>query len=171
MALCTGGVLLAFNPYPSLNLDPNFDFHPNDQLSEEFRRIAAHHNWNDKARTDNWGLFILDNFRNLTLFDQAGLDPLHAWQLLAQNLGMLTIDMDSITKIKKELRTVYVNIVNYLNFMRTHNGLRVFPRYEKRKFVNYTKKKAKTCPKNRRMVPKTVAKQSRGLKELLEHLN
>ncbi|KAJ5183896.1 hypothetical protein N7492_001512 [Penicillium capsulatum] len=138
---------------------PDFDHDPQGRVSEEFKRLAAHGKWKPQGKTwkRQWNLCVGDNWDHLIGHRS---NYLETWQAMCYKLE-LSGDFSSITKCRKALSRVYVNIVDVIECWVTNETPRKF--HNSHKLMEYSKREEKIVNRN-------IAKQDRVLRVLLKKL-
>ncbi|KAK4979593.1 hypothetical protein LTR66_010429 [Elasticomyces elasticus] len=143
---------------------PTFTPHPTAPLSQEFARLAQHMGWRKGSHEwrANKRRAYLQEFARHWGEDASRLD---VWRRLCADVGVVEGEagLGSVTKCKKALKTVHVNLVELVDAIRV--GRRV------RRFRNVAELKAYTNAGKNRVFPRDVAKEDGFVNVLLRVLS
>ncbi|PGG95019.1 hypothetical protein AJ79_10317 [Helicocarpus griseus UAMH5409] len=136
-------------------------FKPNPSVSakDEFARLAHNRNWKENGGKyqKEWAKFIAWEFSK---HYGPQVTKLENWQSLCHEVG-IEDGIESITKCKKALRSVHVNIVDLVDARRTGKKVKTFR--SEAALRNYTLR-------TERIFPKKAAKGDGFLKALLREI-
>ncbi|KAI9720667.1 MAG: hypothetical protein M1812_002847 [Candelaria pacifica] len=143
------------NASSSRPLPPSFTPDPTAGLADEFARLALFHGWKpqDKRYHKERAKFYTEGFNTAWGTDASKLS---IWQALCQEVRIEPVP-ESITKCKKELQRVHVNIVDLVDSRRNGTKVRRFDSHQELKI--YTR--------GGKVFPKKAAKKDGFLKALL----
>ncbi|KAL2044971.1 hypothetical protein N7G274_002746 [Stereocaulon virgatum] len=130
-----------FDRFPGFLPDPQLPLH------EEFERLAKFRGWHTGSkqyRREN-GRFLRAEF-DVHLGGLESSRKLDDWQALCEELRVDSIP-NSITKCKKKLNKVHVNLVDLINCRRQHTEVRIFKTHKA--LVTYTRATDKIFPKTK----------------------
>ncbi|KAJ8110608.1 hypothetical protein OPT61_g6590 [Boeremia exigua] len=134
---------------------------PNDNFNSLFNRLAIKENWSKSQRKKHRPEAILGELEAIYGTDNTKLEK---WQDLCRDVKIEPVP-SSITKCRKALSAVYVNLVNLIDHR--HNRaveIILFPNYHS--FRNWTL----SGKKGSRIFPKKLAKEEGFIKALLRDL-
>ncbi|EED22065.1 conserved hypothetical protein [Talaromyces stipitatus ATCC 10500] len=139
---------------------PDFVQDPSAPISAEFARLAAHRQWKKGARSKtyerNWSKCIRMEFDN---FYGKEYTKLESWQNICTEVGIEPLS--SVTKCKKALSKVNVNLVNLIDCRTTGEKPLLFPSLDALR--KYTRKRG-------RAFPREEAKEDGFIKILLKRI-
>ncbi|KAF2202904.1 hypothetical protein GQ43DRAFT_479509 [Delitschia confertaspora ATCC 74209] len=136
-------------------------FTPNSKagLPTEFKRLARHMCW--VPNSDEWRKYREEAYTSeFEFWYGSDSTKLERWQQLCEEVGISPAP-PSITKCRKALRGVHINLVDLVNCRRSGFG-------RPRRFQSYQQLRNYTL--NRRTYPKEAAKKEGFIKELLRVL-
>lgn len=152
------------NPYADLHFDffmsfPGFKAEESRAVGDEFARLAQFMKW--MPRTHEYNVYRGQAFRSaFTVHYGADASKLDVWQTLCMEVGIQPAP-SSITKCKKALERVHVNIVDLVNCRRSGSPVQ--------RFHSYNELKRYTCEKGKgRVFPRELAKEEGFIKALLK---
>ncbi|KAJ5641311.1 hypothetical protein N7490_005311 [Penicillium lividum] len=133
-----------------------FDHQPDNPVSMEFYRLAEWRHWKNGSKKwrKNWNRCIYEHY-DLLIGDR--VNDLRTWQQMCHKLD-LPGDLPSITKCRKALSHVYVNIIDLLECWEEDRSPRRFNSCKE--LSNYTMESTK-------FFGRSIAKQDKVLKTLL----
>ncbi|OGE47450.1 hypothetical protein PENARI_c044G00615 [Penicillium arizonense] len=139
--------------------DFNVPYHPELPISYLFSLLSKERNWKTNSRTwrKNWNKCMACEYDRLIGYCNTNLET---WQELCRQVGIEGSFM-SITKCKKALAGIHVNIIDVLDCWNTDDVPRRFASV--RQLAEYTKKTNKTFNRH-------VAKQDKILRILLRRI-
>ncbi|KAM5475406.1 hypothetical protein MauCBS54593_001094 [Microsporum audouinii] len=138
---------------------PGFQSNPTASSSDEFTLLARHMGWGKKSKTykRERASFLASEFA--THYGADGT-KLQNWQALCLEL-QIREPIDTITKCRKALSKVHVNLVDLIDARRTGKAPTKFPNSQSLR--EYTLSKGK-------IFPKAAAKEEGFLKALLRRI-
>ncbi|EFW19781.1 hypothetical protein D8B26_007965 [Coccidioides posadasii str. Silveira] len=138
---------------------PGFQPNPSASAIDEFARLARHMNWNlrSKVYRTEWARFSALEFAKHYGVETSSLEK---WQSLCRELD-ISKPTESITKCKKALASVHVNIFDLIDSRRTGAPIPKFTNV--RALRRYTKQSGK-------IFPREAAKQDGFLSALLREI-
>ncbi|KAJ5091107.1 hypothetical protein NUU61_005977 [Penicillium alfredii] len=138
---------------------PGFDHDPTAGVCAEFQRISQHRKWKQGSKKwrKNWDACITAEYDRLI---GIRVTSLATWQQICKKLGLKGL-FTSITKCKKALCRVHVNLVDLLDCWEGEQGPQIFRTLSALR--NYTKR-------TNRFFNKKAAKQDPVLRILLREL-
>ncbi|PLB51004.1 hypothetical protein P170DRAFT_474551 [Aspergillus steynii IBT 23096] len=100
-------------PSPYFRAFKDFEHFPDAPITEEFNRLAKLRQWKEGSPTwsKQWNRFV--NLEYNRLVGKRELVTLEDWQILCEQLG-LEGSLPSIKQCKKAMKTIHVNIVDFL---------------------------------------------------------
>ncbi|KMU92519.1 hypothetical protein CIHG_10263 [Coccidioides immitis H538.4] len=122
---------------------PGFQPNPSASAIDEFARLARHMNWNlrSKVYRTEWARFSALEFAKHYGVETSSLEK---WQSLCRELD-ISKPTESITKCKKALASVHVNIFDLIDSRRTGAPITKFTNV--RALRRYTKQSGKIFPR------------------------
>ncbi|KAJ5273653.1 hypothetical protein N7478_008778 [Penicillium angulare] len=138
---------------------PAFEYDDTQPVISEFSSLSLARGWKNGSKTwkKNWKLCMSEFYDNVI---GAHINDPETWQQLCHKLD-IEGDLGSITKCKKALAKVHVNIVDLLECWTKDHSPRIFR--NKAALANYTKQ-------NNRFFSRDLAKQDKLLRVLLRRL-
>ncbi|KAJ5660543.1 hypothetical protein N7507_006994 [Penicillium longicatenatum] len=137
----------------------DFDHEPNSPVSEEFKRLAKWRGWKigSKNWRKNWNRCITEQY-DLLIGDR--INDLATWQQMCRKLD-ISGEFPSITKCRKALSHVYVNLVDLLECWEDERSPELFE--NAKQLSIYTKRESK-------FFGRQIAKQDKALRTLLKRI-
>ncbi|CEJ57832.1 hypothetical protein PMG11_06511 [Penicillium brasilianum] len=137
---------------------PEFDYHPDAPITKEFKRLAQQRKWKHRSKTwrKNWNLCMKADYQSRI---GAQVSKIETWQRMCTKVGIAVFP--SITKCKKALSKVYVNIIDLLECWDTHRTPKRFGSIGE--LANYSRSTDKVYPRD-------AAKVDPALRVLLKRL-
>ncbi|KAJ5081142.1 hypothetical protein N7456_013380 [Penicillium angulare] len=136
-----------------------FDYDDTETVISEFHRLGRSRGWKKGSKTwrRNWKLCMSEMYDSV-IGDH--INDLETWRQLCRKLDIQG-ELNSITKCKKALAKVYVNIVDLLECWATDMPPKLFK--SSSALANYTKEASMFFARD-------LAKQDKLLRVLLRHL-
>ncbi|KAJ5937554.1 hypothetical protein N7454_003896 [Penicillium verhagenii] len=139
---------------------PGFSHHPKNPVSKEFERLSTWRGWKTGSARwkKNWNRCMAEQYHSLI---GIRVNDLSTWQRMCQKVS-LDGDLSSITKCRKALTRVYVNIIDLLECWDDDDK---YPQT----FGN-AKELSKYTHSQNKYFSRSLAKQDKVLRTLLRHI-
>ncbi|KAJ5917187.1 hypothetical protein N7466_010741 [Penicillium verhagenii] len=158
--LISADASLLFEMEPSFfETFPGFSHHPKNPVSKEFERLSTWRGWRTGSAKwkKNWNRCITEQYHSLI---GIRVNDLSTWQQMCRKVN-LDGDFPSITKCRKALKRVYVNIVDLLECWEDEKHPRTFKNGKELSEYSHSQNK---------LFSRSLAKQDKVLRTLLRHI-